>query len=202
MENDRRQQLAWLDFVLRTKGWRTAELARRSGVNASTFAKFKNDPENKSRLEPGTITLIERATGLKAFDTTQTERPRGLGEQESIPYDAEPVEVLNEAVRALRSGRNGVDPWVLRSRCLEVAGYVPGDVLMVDMNAKPEQGDVVCAQVYDRLGRAETVFRIFEDPFLVASSLDGTFFKPLLIDNERVVVRGVVVASFRDRRAA
>jgi SOS-response transcriptional repressor LexA len=91
---------------------------------------------------------------------------------------------------------------VLRSRCLEVAGYVPGDVLMVDMNAKPEQGDVVCAQVYDRLGRAETVFRIFEDPFLVASSLDGTFFKPLLIDNERVVVRGVVVASFRDRRAA
>ena len=53
-----------------------------------------------------------------------------------------------------------------------------------------------------RNGRAETVFRIFEDPFLVAATLDRTLFKPWLIDNDRVIVRGVVIASLRERRAA
>lgn len=73
---------------------------------------------------------------------------------------------------------------------------------MVDLNARPEVGDVVCAQVYDRAGKGETVFRVFEDPFLVAATLDTKLIRPLLIDNDRVVIRGVVVASFRERRAA
>lgn len=56
--------------------------------------------------------------------------------------------------------------------------------------------------VYDRTGRAETIFRLYEDPFLVAATLDKGLMKPHLIDNDRVVVRGVVIASFRERRAA
>lgn len=179
-----------------------AELARRTGVNASTFAKFRNDPDNKAKLEPATIRLIEEAAGIKAYENSLHAKARGLAEAESARYEAEPLEVVDGAVQALKGTRNGVDPWILRSRCLEVAGYMPGDVLMVDLNARPQPGDVVCAQVYDRNGKAETVFRIFEDPFLVAVSFDRSLFKPLLIDNDRVVVRGVVIASFRERRAA
>lgn len=202
VENIRRQQLDWLDFVLRAKGWKVAELSRRTKVNASTFAKFRNDPENKARLEPSTIMLIEEAAGIKAYENSVHGKPRGLAESESSRYEAEPLEVVDGAVKAMQSDRNGIDPWVLRSRCLEAAGYLPGDVLMVDLNARPQAGDIVCAQVYDRAGQADTVFRILEDPFLVASTLDRTLVKPLLIDNDRVVVRGVVVASFRERRAA
>lgn len=202
VENVRRQQLEWLDFVLRTKGWKVAELSRRTGVNASTFAKFRNDTENKAKLENSTIMLIEEAAGIKAFEFSLTAKPRGLAETESSRYEAEPLAIVDGAVKALRGERNGIDPWVLRSRCLEMAGYLPGDVLMVDLNDRPQPGDVVCAQVYDRAGKGETVFRIFEDPFLVAATLDRTLFKPLLIDNDRVAVRGVVVASFRERRAA
>lgn len=202
VENERRQQLQWLEFVLRTKRWRVSELARRTGVDASTFSKFKNDPDNRAMMEASTISLIEEASGLRAYETTTSAKSRGLAETESAHYEAEPLEVVDGAVKAMKGERNGIDPWVLRSRCLEAAGYLPGDVMMVDLNMRAEPGDVVCAQVYDRAGRAETVFRIFEDPFLVSATLDRTLFKPLLVDNDRVVLRGVVIASFRERRAA
>lgn len=202
MENSRRQQLAWFEFVLEAKGWRVAELARRTGVDPSTFSKFRRDPNNKATLEPETVLAIEQAAGIKAYEHSTSGKARGLAEMESSRYDAEPVTDLNEAVRAMKMGRNGVDPWVLRSRCLETAGYLPGDVLMVDLNSRPELGDVVCAQVYDRTGKAETVFRLFEDPFLVAATFDASLIKPLLIDNDRVLVRGVVIASLRQRKAA
>ncbi|RVK75449.1 hypothetical protein CN154_15205 [Sinorhizobium meliloti] len=179
-----------------------AELARRTKTNPSTFAKFRNDPDNKAMLEDATIARIEEATGIKAYEHSVSGKPRGLAEQESSRYDAEPMQTIDGAVQALKAGRNGVEPWILRSRCLEHVGYLPGDVMMVDLNARPDVGDVVCALVYDRTGRAETVFRIFEDPFLVAATMDPNLMKPLLIDNDRVIVSGVVVASFRERRAA
>jgi SOS-response transcriptional repressor LexA len=89
-------------------------------------------------------------------------------------------------------------PWTLRSRALEVAGYLPGDVLIVDLNARPDDGDVVCAQVYER-DNAETLFRIYEAPYLQAATYQRGLFKPLLVDGRRVVLRGVVVASIRPR---
>lgn len=179
-----------------------AELARRTGKNPSTFSKFLNDPDKKALLDNSTVTLIEEASGIKAYEHSLSGKARGLAESESSRYDAEPMAPGNIAVDAMKAGRNGVDPWVLHSRCLETAGYMPGDVLIVDLNAKPGPGDVVCAQVYDRSGKAETVFRIFEDPFLVAATMDASLIKPLLIDNDRVVVRGVVIASVRERKSA
>jgi transcriptional regulator with XRE-family HTH domain len=202
VENERRKHLAWLAFVLKTKGWRIAELSRRTGMNPSAFSHFKNDPQNKAQLDPSTIAAISEASGIPPLQLIEPVAVRGLAEQESAPYEAVPLESIDGAVKALKAGRNGIDPWVLKSRSLENAGYLPGDVVMVDLNARPEQGDIVCAQVYDRLGRAETIFRIYEHPFLIAATLDRNLFKPHLIDNDRVIVRGVVIATFRERKAA
>jgi len=91
----------------------------------------------------------------------------------------------------------GVDPWVMKSRALEHAGYLPGDILIVDLNAKPQDGDAVCAQIYDRNGKTETAFRIYEYPFLIAASADPDLRRPVLVDNERASIRGVVMASIR-----
>jgi len=202
VENVRRQHLDWYHFVLEVKGWDAAELSRRTGKHPSTFSKFLNDPENKAQLGPATVRLIEQVSGLKAFSTEIPVKPRGLADIESSRYEAEPLAVVDGAVKAMQGVRNGLEPWVMRSKALDGAGYMPGDVLLVDLNAKPEPGDVVCAQVYDRFGNAETVFRIFEDPFLVALTMRVNLIKPLLIDNDRVAIRGVVVASFRESRAA
>ena len=101
----------------------------------------------------------------------------------------------------MRAGGNAIDAWTLQSAALDLAGYLPGDILMVDLNADPEDGDIVCAQSYDRLGRAETIFRRFQKPFLTALSTQSNSFRPLIVDEDRVVIRGVVIATLRPRTA-
>jgi transcriptional regulator with XRE-family HTH domain len=79
-------------------------------------------------------------------------------------------------------------------RALEGLGYLPGDIVIVDLDRKPAPGDVVCAQVYD-LGRSEpeTVMRIYEPPVLVAASFDEQLRRPLMVDDARVKIEGVVL---------
>lgn len=203
VENVRRKQLAWVNAILAETKWKPARLARQAGIDHSTLGKFLNDKLNVSQLNSMTVEKIAAAVDLPPYQTTRTAKPRGLAESEAQPFDDESaVTALRLALEALKGGKNSVGAWTLNSRALENVGYIPGDILIVDKNASPAMGDTVCAQVYDRAGRAETIIRLYEDPFLVAASLDRTLMRPMLIDNERVVVTGVVVASLRPFRAA
>lgn len=202
VENVRQRHLDWVNFILQTRNWSRNRLSKEAGINPSTLTKFFNGRDGTGLLQSYTIERIQQASGIPAFETSLPQVQRGLSEDESVRYEAEVTSAVPPAVEALRGARNGVDPWILRSRALEAAGYLPGDILIVDLNAAPRSGDVVCAQVYDRAGKAETVMRVYEHPFLVAATFDPSLFKPLLVDNDRVQVRGVVVASFRERRAA
>jgi SOS-response transcriptional repressor LexA len=84
---------------------------------------------------------------------------------------------------------------------MEDAGYMPGDILIVDLNAEPERGDCVCAQLYRwQVGTAETIFRIYEEPYLLAATRHPDLRKPLLVDNDRVVIKGVVTEILRARK--
>src|SRR5947209_1043302 len=59
---------------------------------------------------------------------------------------------------------------------------------------RPEAGGAVGAQVYDwRRAAAETVMRLYEPPYLVAASLDEGLRRPLVVDNEQVIIKGVVL---------
>lgn len=202
VENIRRKQIAWVNAVLVYRQWNRSRLAREGGFSHSTLSKFFNDKEDIAQLETTIVEKIARVGGIPPYQTEAPERARGLAESEATPYTASPSDPVAAAIAALKAGRNGLDPWVLQSRALETAGYVPGDILMVDLNAEPKDGDAVCAQVYDRQGKAETVMRLYEDPFLVAATNDKHLMRPLLVDRDRVMVRGVVVASMRPRRAA
>ncbi|HHY49525.1 MAG TPA: hypothetical protein GYA10_07245 [Alphaproteobacteria bacterium] len=197
----RRKQLAWIRATLETNGWTPTRLAREAGISQSTLAKFLGDPLNAAHLSLRSVERIARVSPLAPY-ATEPLPGRGFAESDAQPYDAAGADdIVARAVAAAKAGRNHVDPWVLRSRALEAAGYLPGDVLIVDLNARPEDGDVVCAQVYDRRGNAETVFRVLERPFLVAAMLDRRPTRPLLVDDDQVVVRGVVVASVRPRQS-
>jgi hypothetical protein len=71
---------------------------------------------------------------------------------------------------------------------------MPGDTVLVDLSTPPKAGEPCCAQVYDwRGGKAETVMRLFEPPYLVAATFDANLRKPLLVDSERVVVKGLIM---------
>lgn len=203
VENIRRRQLAWVEAILEHRKWRASRLAQEAGINHSTLSKFLNDPLNVAQLNTLTIEKIAQAGGIPPYETRVVERAGGFSEAEAEPYGETASDMLTkQAVGAIKAGANHIVPWVLRSRALEYGGYVPGDILFVDLNAEPQPGDVVCAQVYDRIGRAETVFRTYERPYLVALSADMRLRRPILIDDERAQIRGVVIGTYRPRQAA
>lgn len=202
----RKKHLAWVKAVMAVTGWDQTRLAREAGVHPSTLSRFLREANLGAKLGGETIEAIARLEILPPFETVARERPRGMAELEAQPYEAggsaeaPAVDMLARAIAAARSGENALDPWVLGSRALEHAGCIPGDILLVDLNAHPISGDVVCAQVLTNPARPETVFRVYEAPFLVAASSDTTLFKPMLIDHA-VHIRGVVRLSFRPQRA-
>jgi hypothetical protein len=201
VENVRRKQLDWVSAILNYRGWKPSRLANEAGINHSTLSKWMNDPLNVAQLNSMTVEKLADAGGIPPYHTSPVNQPRGFAETEAAPFlllDDDPVAA---AVGAIIGGRNGVDAWTMKSRALESAGFLPGDVLIVDLNAGPEPGDAVCAQLYDRAGRADTVFRIYEYPYLVAASYDPGLRRPVLIDNDHAKVMGVVIATVRPRLA-
>ncbi len=195
----RRKQLAWLNAMLEFRMWNVTRLAREAGVSQSTLAKFLNDPENVAQLSISTVEKLSGAGGIRPYETKPSATPRGISEKEAIPFSGADEQLgFDRLISALTTG-NSLVPWVMNSRALEAFGYLPGDVLVVDLNATPQDGDVVCAQLFDRNGEAETVFRILEHPFLVAATMDRSTVKPLLVNNDTVVIRGVVTSSHRPR---
>lgn len=194
----REAQRRWLAFVLASDPQRRtlSEIARGAGLTPATLNRFMNKEGHAGVLDALTIRRVAEATGVPpAADIA--DGAAGLAE-EAYPYVASPADRTAKVVQLLTEGRPGIDPWVLRTRALEGAGYFPGDLVILDTHARPRAGDAVCAQVYDlsRM-RAETIWRLYEPPYLVAASFDRDLRKPLLVDNDRVLIRGRIKAVVR-----
>lgn len=196
----RAKQLAWIQAILVFRGWTPTRLAREAKISQSTLAKFLGDPLDAAHLSLRSVEKIAQVSPLAPYLTESPHHGRGLSETDAEPFaPGDRNDAATRAILAAKGERNHVDPWILHSRALEAAGYLPGDILLVDLNENARDGDVVCAQVYDRSGNAETIFRVLERPFLVAAPLERRPIRPLLVDDEQVVVRGVVVATIRPR---
>lgn len=192
----REEQKAWLQKVIASTGIAPTTLAQKAGLAPTTLTRFLNSNDYNNALSARTISSVEKFTGIR-FSADVA--PIGFGEVEATPFDTDENSDLAKRVRSL-IGADPVHPWVLSSRALETAGYQPGDILLVDLNAHPAAGDVVCAQLYDfSKMKAETVFRIFEPPYLCSASYDRAHLAPILIDRN-VGIKGVVTLSLRPRR--
>lgn len=199
------QQLAWLRAVMAYLGVSANELATRAGIAPSTIQRPLTDPEWPHALSGRTLAKIAEIAGLQVFEFPARSGGSGLGEPEAVPFQyGEEKDAIasnvDRAVRQLCQGRSGRDPWVMRSRVLEMSGIMPGDILIIDMNLQPRPKDVVCAQIYMwQLMKAETVFRIYEPPYLMTNS--GTTSKPVPVDDQDVVIKGVLDGLVRPRRS-
>lgn len=200
-------QRAFLERVLARTGWTATELARKAKLDHSTLSRFLTGGREGHALRHSTIRKIELASGLAFMGGLAPEQAamvsggEGFAESEATPLAL--MDVQDPLLMAAVNGRNNVDPWLLRSRALENLGYRPGDTLLVELGVTPRQGDIVCAQVYDwQKGNAETVFRSFLPPYLVAQTGDVRLQRPMLVDDHHVVIKGVVTLSFRQRQAA
>ncbi len=191
----------WLRRVSEITGLAPTTLAKKIKIAPSTLTRpMAEGDEGTSTLHATTIDKIVAFTGVAPPGTpaSAVAKPlRGFNE-DAAPFSLDKADPLTSAVRALTVGRNGIDPWTIKSRALELAGYLPGDVVLVDLNATARQGDAVCAYVYDwPKMKAETVMRIYQRAapvdILVARSLDPAFDQVLVIDGERIVIKGVIL---------
>lgn len=189
----------WLRTLPKVTGKALTRLAQEINIAPSTLTRpLKEGDDGTSTLNATTIEKIVAATGVQPPAQLGAPAPgrraaRGFGE-EAAPYQIGPDDPIAAAIAALVGERNGVAPWVLRSRAVELAGFLPGDVLLLDLNATPQPGDLVCAQVYDwpRM-KAESVVRVFEraPPIELLLARSYEHHQPLVVDGERVQIKGV-----------
>ncbi len=201
MSTLRDQQLAWLNHITKTGGITITEIARAAGLHPSTLTRFVNRDDAGHTLTSSTVHKIEKATRVPAYDAGKP-TISAFNEDEASPFipvnDNNPVEM---ALKHAAEASHDVHLWTLKTASLSAVGYPSGMVVAVDQAVQPRSGDAVCAQIYDfRRGSAETVFRVFRTPYLLSAASSGEPLPPELVDNERVVIAGVIVGGFTLRR--
>jgi transcriptional regulator with XRE-family HTH domain len=191
------------DIIAKT-GWHQTELARRAGLDPSTLSRFLAAPPSATgSLRPSTIQRLEQVSGLTVNGSTRPDVPDGFAEADAVPLPSPKDQHLQNAIAALSTGRGPIDAWELKSRAVELAGYRSGDIVLVRLGETALSGDLVCAQVFDWIsGKAETIFRIFAPPFLVAATTNPSQFPPHDTSNDKVIIKGVAVASIRLRQVS
>jgi hypothetical protein len=197
-------QRVWLAQLPAWTGKSLSRIAVEAGLDSGTLTKLANNPNYSGALSQDVIDAVCRTHGVPQPAGGEPDVPaaRFFGEAEQVGYETADQH-LARVIDALTGGRNAVEPWRLKSRALEAAGLMPGDILAVDLNLTPQDGDVVCAQIYDfERGTAETIFRIFESGVLIAASSDPGLRRVYDERDRSVAIKGVVIGSARPWRAA
>lgn len=197
------RQRAWLLEILEKTKLKPTQLAVGASVSSTTLTRMLNNKDYSGTLAPETIERIKdtyKVPGPEEYASSGRSMLIGLSEAARFDPRKEMGELAGIVMAILR-GRSHVDAWRLKTMALEGVGYLPGDIVFVRMleageHAKPQ--DAVCAQVVDyQHGAAETVWRVYDPPFLVGAAHDRTAYKPILVDGDRVKIAGVIEESFR-----
>ncbi|MGL4397619.1 MAG: hypothetical protein ACRCS9_13850 [Hyphomicrobium sp.] len=197
---DDRAVKVWLEAAIKYSGLRPTPFAKKVGLSASTVVRAL-DPENPTELDSRSITKIVENLGIPGPYTDRSGTPSrgpGFAEDELGVPDSQPPTFAGEPLTPNQYVRE------IRTRALELEGYPPGALALFDMSMGPRAGDAVAANIYNlQRGSAETVFRLYDPPYLISRSTDRSVqAKPQLVDNERVKIMAVVTKTLLIRGAA
>ncbi|MET4341989.1 hypothetical protein [Bradyrhizobium sp. RT9a] len=198
---ERERILEWVEWLRLRTGETLSDLAEHAGLSSNTLTRLKQ--REGALLDALSTRMLCEYTGLPGPELYKLGPTSGFVEEASrFEAGAPGVDAAAAAfVKLMTKDRPDAAAWVLKTRALEGAGYMLGDLVITDARVQPKAGDAVCAQVYDlRSGSAEIVFRMLEPPYLIAYHGDASLRKPLLIDNERVIVMATVTECVRLRR--
>ena len=164
-------------------------LAKAAGVQPSSLSRVLKEGSTAT-LHARTLSKLEKYSGIMlsaVVDTPSAPGLRGLAE-DAVPFDAASADpAVSAAIKALIGSRQGVDSCTIVGRALECLGYLPGDIVIVELGRWPKPGEVVWAQV-----DAEMVMRIYEPPILATATLDQKLRRPLTLD-AHVTIKGMVL---------
>jgi transcriptional regulator with XRE-family HTH domain len=201
--------LAQIDRRLKEQGISERALCVAAKVDVDTIRNVRRAQSALPKYE--TLVKLANVLGCSLAELTGEEalggpmvngvRLKGFEDIEATPFQPRAAQQSEPelAIQALYPGRPNTHLWEIKSSALNMAGFMPGDVLIVDLSRTAKAGDLVCAQVTFPEG-VRTVFRFYEPPYLVARSTEQQYNRPELVDNDRAIIMGVVAASFRLQR--
>jgi|GEM_PF-998013 len=200
---------AWFRKRQKTKGVTSTDIAAKRGLNRTAVSHILHGRQAMSvewakafaeALDEPLDEVLKHAGVLDPVEAQQMQL--GFSESDAAAYVAAPMEIrrIDPIVTALGGNRPGVDVWKVNTTAMMLAGYMPGDMMLVDQHAAERvgPGDVVIAQAYDwNTGTANTLLRAFAPPALVARSADAKHMAVHIVDGNNVLIRGKVIASWR-----
>ena len=198
----------WFKAQQKRVGVTAEDIARRMGRSRSNVSNIYAGNQRMSlewakafaeALEVPLDEVLRRAGALDEPEA-QTLQP-GFSESDASPFIGKDDERRRvEEIGKCFGQRPGVDVWRVKNAAMALAGFMPGDFLLVDTLAaeRARAHDTVIAQIYNwSSGAATTVLRRLEPPVLVAASLEPECQGVHVVDGNNVVVKGKVVASWR-----
>lgn len=199
----------WFQSLQRRRGVTSFDLGERLGRDRTIVARILGGRQKMTfdqakvfaeALDVPLPDVLERA-GITDPASAQQAQP-GFREADAAPWiPSNNGRDDRHQKMALDLGqRPGIDVWTVNNRSMALAGYLPGDKMLVDTRnpTAARTGDVVVAQVYDwQNGTAKTVLRQFQRPALVAHSADPEHWISHIVDDNNVAIRGIVRSSWR-----
>lgn len=181
----RDRQLGWLQNVIEKTGLSVPQLAAKAKIDPSTISKFRAGQIETMRER--TVMRLAQVAGISMPDIP------GLSEGDAVEFDIAEMPDLSGI-----AGENRHFALKVKTHAMEKAGIAPGDILVFDGGAHPVSGQIVCAQIVDyRLGTAETIVRHYDKPYLLALTDDPAHLRPLIVDDDKVQIRGVLLKQVR-----
>ncbi|MBN9236107.1 MULTISPECIES: hypothetical protein [Phyllobacteriaceae] len=179
----------WLKRVVGSHGGPSA-IARLAEIPLQTLKNYMNGTTLKPNLDY-----------LRRIADSCAEPMDWLPEQgraDALPADFMPVNGDGSDVARYSGGtltfgarpQTGRSRWRVMSRAIELAGFLPGDILEFSATKKPRDGEPVVAEIRNSDGDLATVLRIYKPPFLMMHTADlAVDMRPIPIEAEDIVVR-------------
>lgn len=185
----------WLQMIMERHNVSQRQLGLQAGVSPSTINRAF-DANGSFVMSTSILTKIGAAFGEQPPNVLgdAPPRPAGFSESDLVSYVGQ---------TAGNKGENNIGRWQITSNALNLAGFLPGDVVEFELGRLPDAGDIVVAQVLNlQRGSAETVLRMFKPPYLLTrTSDDRVDDRPFYVDGERVSIVGTFKRLLRERAA-
>lgn len=184
----------WLAEVMRQTGLKLTPLAKQAGLAPSTLSRA---------MDPASGISLERRSIQKIIDTFGVTPPllHAASTAAAPENDLRDLCPYSPASEAKVIDPTTVARWQVRSRALELAGCLVGDILIADSAISARPRDIVIAQAIAPTGDAETLARIYDPPYLLTATMDpSSREKPRLVDDTAVSIWGVVIRLERHLR--
>jgi hypothetical protein len=197
------KQRAYLRDTFRELGITASGAAKALELAPSTFTRFMKLPDSSEKtLSARTMDQVEQLRQINSESPVPTTAQAAWGNlrEEAVRIlisDGNADAPLARVLAALIGDRDGIEPWQLHTRALELEGFLPGDIVLVDQNASPRPGDAVYATIEERRGKPEPIMRQFQHAgpvnVLVPRTMDPKAPPALVVDRDKIVIRGVLL---------